>query len=55
MFGIRSSISSNFIFPEPEKIDWLLDEELIVLKNDEYKLSITGQLYTNEIQEYLAM
>lgn len=54
MFGIRDSISSNFKFPEPEKIELLLNEKLLLLMDNKYKLSTLGQLYTNEIQEYLA-
>lgn len=53
MFGIRGNITSNYIFPEPEKIDWLLEKELITKSKDYYTLTDVGQIFINEIQEYL--
>ena len=54
MFKVRGSIPSTFAFPEPDKIQYLLEQKLLELSDDEYKLSSSGQLFINEIQEYLS-
>jgi len=54
MFGVRNSIPIDFTFPEPDKITWLIDNNLLVLENNYYSLTSIGQLFINEIQEYLA-
>tara|TARA_R110000782_G_scaffold58208_4_gene121836 strand:- start:2399 stop:3625 length:1227 start_codon:yes stop_codon:yes gene_type:complete len=54
MFGVRNSLPISFNFPEPKKIQWLLENKLLVLENDYYSLTSTGQLFINEIQEHLA-
>jgi coproporphyrinogen III oxidase-like Fe-S oxidoreductase len=53
MFKVRGSIPTTFVFPEPEKIDYLLNKKLLEQHDNEYKLSTSGQLFINEIQEYL--
>jgi coproporphyrinogen III oxidase-like Fe-S oxidoreductase len=54
MFQVRGSIPTKFNFPEPDKIKYLINEKLLDIKNNEYKLSTSGQLFITEIQEYLA-
>ena len=54
MFGVRNSLPISFNFPEPKKIQWLLENKLLVLENDYYSLTSTGQLFINEIQEHIA-
>lgn len=54
MFQVRGSIPTEFNFPEPDKIKYLINEKLLDIKNNEYKLSTSGQLFITEIQEYLA-
>jgi len=53
MFGVRGYLDLSIEYPEKEKIDWLLDKQLLEKSKRGLILTDIGQLFVNEIQEYL--